>query len=247
MRTVLVEATARPGGNAGAEIGVTVNGATGTNEFNLFSREGGVLAEIMLENEEHNREKSRYVWEGILLDFIAREPNLTLYLSTLIDEAETENGVIASISGSQCFSEKRFVFKSKFYMDDSGDGTLGRYAGADFHIGREASGEYGESIAPSESDDYVLCSTLYYHARDIGRPVKYTPPSFALDIEKSGILKHRVIPTGCFYQWQWYYELGGVDNIKNSAQILADHRALVYGIWNYVKKQRKIQFRKPIC
>ncbi|AEE95926.1 FAD-dependent oxidoreductase [Mahella australiensis] len=61
------------GGNASAEIDVSVDGADGAQEFNLYAREGGILEEIRLENLHRNPQRNRYIWDAVLMDFLLKE------------------------------------------------------------------------------------------------------------------------------------------------------------------------------
>ena len=224
------------GGNASAELFISVCGVMGTQEFNFHMRESALVEEILLENLHRNPNGNRYIWDGVLMDFILKEKNIELFLNTHIDSVKTENGNIICVSGIQQTTEKKFSFYGENFMDATGDGTVGYLAGADFRMGREASSEFGEKIAPAERDDYVLPSTLMFVAHDTGSPVKYTAPHFALDLTKTDILKHRMIPKEYFNISQWFYEIGGdLCQIKDNEEIIKKHRELVYGIWDYIK------------
>ena len=225
------------GGNSGAEAYVSVSGATGTQEFNFYARESGIVEELMLENRRRNQQGNRFMWDTVLLDFVFREKNIELFQNTNVDMAEVnDNKKILYVSGVQSTTEKRFDFYGEMFLDDTGDGALGYLSGAEFKKGREAKQEFGETLAPDKSDHYVLPSTLYFTSHDIGRPVKYTAPDFALDITKTDALKYRVIPKDNFYRSQWYYEVGGeLDQIDDNEEIIQKHRELAYGIWDYIK------------
>ena len=229
------------GGNASAEIRVPIDGASSCSEFNFYSRESGIILEILLENLKINPQQNPYLWDAVLKDFLNKEDNLEVFLDTYVDEVETlDNATIASVSGTQRGSEYRFKFKADFFLDDTGDGTVGYLAGAEYRLGREARNEFGEKIAPEEADEYGISSTLSFKAIDTGKPVSYTPPSFALDITKSDLLLYREIPCENFYESQWYYQVSGkTDQIKNSQGIIKDHMRLVYGIWDYIKNSGK--------
>lgn len=229
------------GGNASAEIGVIVNGATGSQEFNFHARETGIIEEILLENLHRNPQGNRYIWDTVLLDFVRREKNITLFANTNVDKVIVDNSQIKCVSGAQSGTEKRFDFEGRFYLDSTGDGTVGYLAGAEYKMGREAKAEFGERIAPDNQDKYVLPSTLVFCSKDVGRPIKYIAPDFALDIEKSGVLRYREIPENGFNS-KWYYEVGGeYDQIKDNEEIIQKHRELVYGIWDYIKNSGKYQ------
>ena len=120
------------GGNASAEHYITVNGATGTQEFNFFAREDGIIEEILLENLHRNPSGNRYIWDAVLMDFIFAEENIDLYLNTTVYAADTENNRIHSVSALSSLCEEQYVFYADIFVDDTGDGTLGYLAGAEY-------------------------------------------------------------------------------------------------------------------
>lgn len=241
MKTALISNRPYFGGNSSAELMIMIVGASGMQEFNYNARETGVIEELFLEYLYKNPEKNRYIWDGILLDKLQAEENLMLFPNTCIDEVEMgENRCIRSVSGLQTTTEKRFVFRAPLFVDDTGDGTVGYLAGAEYRYGRESAAEFGEKFAPETADDGVLPSTMVFFAHDVGHPVPYTPPKFAKDYTKTDVLEHRVIPPNMFHQFQWFYELdGNLNQMDQYEDILQHHRELVYGVWDYIKNSGK--------
>jgi len=237
LKVALINDRGYLGGNASAEIGVGIAGALGDHEFNFYSREGGIIQEILIENLYKNPSGNRYRWDALLREFIKNEPNIELFLETYIDTVTVNNSKIISVSGSQRGSETRFVFEGDYFIDNTGDGTVGALAGAEYRYGREAKSEFNERIAPDKADECVLPSTLTFYAKDIGRPVKYIPPAFAIKLKRALISKDREIPKDSFYRFEWYYEVGADGNvIYDNPKIIDKHYALVYGIWDYVEE-----------
>lgn len=77
------------GGNASSEVRLWALGATshmGNN--NRWSREGGVIDEILVENTFRNREGNPVLFDMVLIDKVLSEPNITLYLNTCVYDAE---------------------------------------------------------------------------------------------------------------------------------------------------------------
>jgi len=240
LKTAIINNRGYMGGNAGVEAAVSVNGATGTSEFNLFSRETGIVEEILLENLHRNPESNRFIWDAVLNDKLLAEKNLDVFRDCTVCGAEVKEGIIKTIRALSSVCETEYEFASSIFVEDTGDGTLGALAGADFTVGREGRDEYGESIAPEKADRWVLPSTMLFVGRDTGHPVKYTPPDFALDIKKTKLLENRIIPEKNFARSMWYYELGGdLDQVKDYDKITSDHRAFVYGVWDYIKNSGK--------
>ena len=101
------------GGNSSAEVPVTILGATGTQEFNYFARETGVLEELILENMHRNPEGNRYIWDAVLMDTVLAEKNIEIFLNTNVFEAEVQNNRIVSVLGDQSTTGKVFSFSAK--------------------------------------------------------------------------------------------------------------------------------------
>ena len=69
-RVALIHNRGYIGGNASAELHITVDGATDAQEFNFFAREDGIIEEILLENLHRNPAGNRYIWDAVLLDLV---------------------------------------------------------------------------------------------------------------------------------------------------------------------------------
>ena len=241
LKTALISNRPYFGGNASAELMIMIVGASGMQEFNYNARETGIIEELFLEYLHKNPEKNRYIWDGILLDKLQAEENLMIFPNTCIDQVQMGEGSrIASISGLQTTTETRYVFEAPLFVDDTGDGTVGYLAGAEYRYGREAQAEFGEKFAPEVADDGVLPSTMVFFAHDVGHPVPYIPPKFAKDLTKTDVLEHRIIPPNMFHQFLWFYELdGNMNQMDQYEDILQHHRELVYGVWDYIKNSGK--------
>jgi hypothetical protein len=200
-KVALVHERSLLGGNNSSEVRVVASGSTASNSW---SAETGLIHELLLEDRANNHEQFfdqgmiNVVHDLALLDRVRSEQNITLFLNTVVRGVESEaiggdkspkatanglgriDGGVRRINGLhavQLGSEAEFLIKGKQYMDATGDGTIGFLAGADFRYGREARSEFDEPLAPLVSDDTTMGSTINMLARDIGRPVKYTPPS----------------------------------------------------------------------
>lgn len=237
IKVALVSNRGFIGGNSGAEIRCPVDGADGEQQFNFHARETGLIEEIRLENLHCNREGNSYRWDAVLMDFIMKEPNLDLYLNTVIDKVDTDGREIVSVSGVQFTTEKRFCFEASLFEDNTGDGTIAYLSGCEYSIGAGSDSEISERITAKDEKGSVLLSTLTYYAKNLGHPIKYIPPENSFDIKKTDILKYREIPKEMFQRFVWFYEVGGnLDQISDSEEINLEHRRLLYSIWEYIKK-----------
>lgn len=226
------------GGNASSEIRVWVCGATAQGG-QKFAREAGIMGELWLENLYRNPEGNPYYWDQVVLDAVRAEPNITLWLNTDVRELEMsddETPRIVAATGWQLGSETVVRFESEIFVDATGDGLVGFLADAEFRLGREAREEFDEEWAPDAGDDDSLGSTMLLYTKDTGRPVKFVPPSIAIDITKTPIVAHRPLRVDASGCWYWWIEYGGhLDVVHENEAIRDELWGIVYGIWDYIK------------
>ena len=83
LRTILIQDRPVLGGNASSEVRLWALGATshmGNN--NRWSREGGIIDEILVENVYRNKEGNPVLFDMVLMDKVLAEKNITLLLNT---------------------------------------------------------------------------------------------------------------------------------------------------------------------
>jgi hypothetical protein len=236
-KVVLLQDRPVLGGNASSEVRLWILGATshmGNN--NRWAREGGVIDELLVENTFRNPEGNPLILDTIMLEMVVNEPNITLLLNTAVHDLEKSDAdTIKSVRAFCSQNSTAYEITAPVFVDASGDGIVGFLAGAAFRIGAEARSEFGEQFAPEKSHNELLGHTIYFYSKDTGRPVKFTPPSFALrDITK--IPRWRDIKfndTGCRL---WWLEWGGnLDTIHDSEKIKWELWRVAYGVWNHIK------------
>ena len=236
-KVVLVQDRPVLGGNASSEVRLWILGATshmGNN--NRWAREGGVIDELLVENMARNPEGNPLILDTIILEMVVNEPNLTLLLNTAVHGLEkTDADTIKTVRAFCSQNSTSYEITAPIFVDASGDGIVGFMAGAAFRIGAESRAEFGELFAPEKASSELLGHTIYFYSKDTGRPVKFTPPSFALrDITK--IPRWRDIKfndTGCRL---WWLEWGGtLDTIHDSEKIKWELWKVAYGVWNHIK------------
>lgn len=237
VKTVLVQDRPVLGGNASSEVRLWVLGATshmGNN--NRWSREGGILNEILEENLYRNRLGNALIFDTILLEKCREEMNLTLLLNTAAFDIEKSDPDTLSAVHAFCpQNSTRYLLRAPLFCDASGDGLVGFMAGAAFRMGAESKEEFGEGFAPDAEYGQLLGHSMYFSTKDVGVPVKFTAPSWALkDITK--IPRYRQFNTnmqGCNF---WWIEYGGrLDTVHQTEEIKWELWKVVYGVWDYIK------------
>lgn len=230
--TVLVHNRPVLGGNSSSEVRVWMRGATGGG--NLFSEEMGVLGILKMKNLYANQEFNPIFWDEILLDAVLGEPKIQVLLNTHIEKLECRNAEILSVTGVQQSSEIIYTLAADYFIDATGDGTLGDLAGVPYQI--------GSSVYDKEKQQEqirLLSSSILYYVKDTGKPVKFIPPDYAYDIpyidslvNKGGrYISEKQTGSDC-----WWFEFGGLHNtISDAQEIGLELRKLVMGVWNYIK------------
>lgn len=238
QKVVLVQDRPVLGGNASSEVRLWILGATshmGNN--NRWAREGGVIDEILLENVYRNKEGNPLILDTILLEKVSEEPNITLLLNTSVYEIEKHSErEIKAIKAFCSQNSTSYHLQAPLFCDASGDGVMGFLSGASFRMGAEPAEEFDEGFAP-DVEDYgeLLGHSIYFYTKDVGHPVKFKAPSYALKDagELPRIRNFQLQDHGCRL---WWVEYGGrMDTVHQSEQIKWELWKVVYGIFDHIK------------
>lgn len=238
IKVILVQDRPVLGGNASSEVRLWILGATshmGNN--NRWAREGGVIDEILVENLYRNKEGNPLILDTILLEKVHEEKNISLLLNTSVYQIDKrDDRHIEAVRGFCSQNSTEYHLKAPLFCDASGDGVMAFQAGASFRMGAESPDEFGEGFAP-DIEDYgeLLGHSLYFYTKDVGKPVKYVAPSYAMKNvgELPAIRKYTIKDHGCSL---WWVEYGGrLDTIHQSEDIKWTLWSVVYGLWDHVK------------
>ena len=232
-RTALVENRPVLGGMASSEHRMHICGAD-HHMSNPNLRETGILEEILLENKRRNPEMNYPVFDAVLWEKVNFQENLELFLNTHMTEVLCRENSIREIKAEQMTTEKKYCFRAPLFMDATGDGTLGARAGAEYRMGREAEGTYGETLAPTAEDHVTMGNSLMFLAKDMGHPVPFVKPFWANTYteEQLRFRDHEDVTSG-----YWWIELGDEkhNTITDAEEIRDDLLKTVFGVWDHIK------------
>ena len=231
------------GGNASSEVRLWTLGATshmGNN--NRWSREGGIIDEILLENLYRNKEGNTLILDTILYEKVIAETNITLLLNTAVYGSNKSSATrIESVSAFCSQSSTQYKIYGKWFCDASGDGILAFQSGASFRMGAESTREFDEKLALHEENQELLGHSIYFYSKDAGKPVTFVPPAFA-SIDKMSLDRLKRIKRDDVGPRLWWLEYGGnLNTIEESEQIKHELWKVVYGIWDYIKNSGKFE------
>lgn len=239
-QVILVQDRSVLGGNASSEVRMHIVGADNHGaRKDTDARESGIIEEMRLEDAVWNPARCANLWDVMLYEKVLNNSNITLLLNSACHGVikSGEDGIESAIVLRHS-TEDVFLIKAKVFLDCSGDGRLGVEAGAEFHMGREAQSEYGESLAPPVADHYTLGSTILFTAREYDRPMPFRTPSFARKFPTCEDLPHRGHNT-----WEygyWWVEWGGELNIIRDGEKIRDELlAVALGVWDHIKNSGK--------
>lgn len=241
LKVVLVQDRPVLGGNASSEVRLWILGATSSmGNNNRWAREGGVLNEILVENMYRNPDGNAILLDTIILEKVIEESNITLLLNTAAYSViKSSPDKIKKILAFCSQNAIQYILEAPYFCDASGDGIVAFQAGAAFRMGAESKDEFDEKFAPDQEYGELLGHSIYFYSKDMGRPISYTAPSYALkDVSK--IVKSRsfdVAEDGCRL---WWLEYGGrLDTVHDTEEIKWELWKVIYGIWDHVKNSGK--------
>lgn len=228
-RTALLDRFPEPGGNA--YLGVPLNGAASCH-FN--ARETGIVEEVSRTCSSNKISRSE-----CFKRLIQAEPNLTFFPNQVVIAVEMDGPQrITAVKTIGTLRNTVALYQGKIFIDCSGDGCVGYYAGAEYRCGREARHEYNEALAPATADNILMSGVLFreafiYKAIDTGKPVAFTPLPWAYPFLSEAQLS-RSVDQISYGNW-WFEHRGSINEFSQTEQARDDLLRITFGWWNYVK------------
>ena len=217
LRTVLVQDRPVLGGNASAEIRVW---CAGEARYDLVRE---------LRSTFMNREAALEQSDARRMRIVRETPNLEIRLSTRAFGVEKRaDGGIAAVKALDLVHNRAVRFAAPLFVDATGDGWVGFWAGADFRMGREGKAEFGESFAPEAADGDTLGASLMWTSADGNAPVPFEAPwaePFAQGEEA--------------VNGEWNWEYGIHREMIAEGEAIRDRLLLaIYGAFSRAKKRK---------
>jgi len=130
------------------------------------------------------------------------------------------------------------MFSAPVFIDSTGDGWIGFWAGADYRYGRESCEEFGESWekngklwSPEKPDNRVMGSSLLWYATKGEKPEPFPPVPWA-EVVANG---HAAVKG----EWYWEYSANRLNQIEDAEQIRDHLLRAIYGSFANANKQTK--------
>ena len=208
------------GGNNSPEIGIHLGGWGKMGPF--------VTREIAANGNFGPMERQRQ-------HVLDAEKNLAQFAGWHVFAATKDGDRIASVTAVNIYTNRELGFAAPVFIDCTGDGWVGYYAGADFRHGQEARGEHNEPLAPEQAVRKTLGSTLIWNSRPGTNPAPFPGVPWAEAVSR-GV-------SATSGNWTWEY--GHYRDTIWEAEEIRDHllRA-IYGSFATAKRVGKAGLAK---
>ena len=200
IKTLLLHDRPMLGGNGSSEIGITFDGAEVAHPR---AREGGIAEEIRRLRDRV--EGNHCDWTEAMEQLAAAEDCLTVVRNSRVCSAATKKDVISSVTAMDMYTLSKTKYTGKIFIDCTGDGWLGYYAGAKYRFGREAAWQHQEDFAPEKADTQTMSGCIksgnlpfFFDAEE---DVEYHAPDWVPKLPEDDKKFGRVIDVPRMYWW----------------------------------------------
>jgi hypothetical protein len=129
-------------------------------------------------------------------------------------------------------------FKAPVFVDSTGDGWIGFWAGAEYRYGREpvdqhneAWDKYGDFWSPKKADNRIMGASVLWNSKQEAAPSAFPEVPWAMDVAKD--------KTAINGEWYWEYSADHINQIDD-AEAIRDHLlCAIYGSFSNAKRDPK--------
>jgi hypothetical protein len=227
MKVALIHDRPVLGGNASSEIRVHTLGMYGHFERILKMLDTGHYPngspDALLDEEKRHANIERY-------------PNIELFLQYRAYGANMSDSSIASVDARHTVTGEQVRFAAPLFVDCTGDGWIGYWAGAEFMYGRESAQEYGESWeehgelwSPDSADNRVMGASLLWRTCESGSACGFPEVPWAMEVAGNHAARGGT--------WQWEMISDRWHQVDNAEQIRDHMLKAVFGSFYNEKKR----------
>lgn len=226
LRVALIHDRPVLGGNASSEIRVHTLGIYGK-----FSRLLKLIDTEHYPNGHPDAIKDQEKRDANMSSF----PNIDLFLNWRAYDAVSVENKIQYVDARHTATDERIRFTAPLFVDATGDGWIGYWAGADFTYGRESSDTYGEHWekwgelwSPEEADNSVMGSSILFQTRVAEQAVGFPEVPWAAPVAG----EHAAVAG----EWYWEFSRDDLHQIHDAEEIRDHLLRAIYGAYGNAKK-----------
>ena len=214
------------GGNNSSEVRVHLGGRIALEPYPEL---GGIVKELSPEKGGNAQPAGQYEDEKKTA-VVNGEPNITQFMNYRTFAVKKKGNTIQSVTAKHIETGDELVFTAPLFADCTGDGTVGVLAGADFAMGREGRGEFGESTAPDEDDKLTMGSSVQWYSEEEDSFSTFPVFNYGLDFNEDNVQR---VTMG-----EWTWETGmNFDQITDFERIRDYGLLVVYSNWSFLKNE----------
>ena len=215
LKVALIQDRPVLGGNSSSEVRVWINGGIHQPPYPVI---GEIVAEFFTRPEVCPGPAEDY-GDDLKLKVVESEENLDLRLSEHVYKVEMDGPRIKAVTSRNIVSGRETRFSGRWFVDSTGDATVGFLAGADWEMTAEG---------------HLGTSNMWY-LEDTGSPAPFPRCPWALD------LSQRPFPTELDRLGKWFWESGFDQDTVGEAEAIRDHNfRAMFGAWDSLKNVKKL-------
>lgn len=228
LKVALVQDRPLFGGNASEEIRVHTLG--------IFGKSEEIIKTIDTFHYPNGDEKAK-------VDQVKREKALVdsgtdLFPGHIVIGLGKDGDKITSVEAREARSGKIRRFKAPVFIDATGDGWLGFWAGAEFREGRESKNEfdegwdrYGELWSPENPDMRTMGTSVLWNSQQGTQRTIFPAVPWAMPVAKD----HEAIKG----EWFWEYSNNDLNQVHDAEQIRDHVLRAIFGSYSNAKRHPK--------
>tara|TARA_R110000868_G_scaffold1647_4_gene13294 strand:+ start:19249 stop:21045 length:1797 start_codon:yes stop_codon:yes gene_type:complete len=234
LKVALIHDRPLLGGNASSEIRVHTLGVYGNFEriLKMLDTEHYPNGDAKSEIDQKKRDAN-----------VNNYDNIDLFLNYRAYDAVAENNTIEYVDARQTFTGERIRFKAPRFVDSTGDGWIGFWAGADFSYGRESVDtfdedweEHGELWSPKVADNAVMGSSVLWGSKETKSTHAFPEVPWAMSVAKN----HSEVNG----KWKWEFSRNDLNQIEDAEEIRDHMLRAIYGSFYNAKQLPENATRK---
>lgn len=217
------------GGNASSEIRVHTIGIHGQGKELLrkIDTEHYPNGSARAIKDQEKREKALKAATGVMI-----------FRPYRAYDVQMNGNKIVSVDACSTVSGEALRIRSDIFIDCTGDGWIGYWAGGEYRYGRESKNEFGEGYdkygelwSPEKADNRVMGSSLLWNSYKEKTKSCFPEVPWAMDVAK----KHSALKG----EWYWEYSRNDLNAIDDAEEIRDHLLRAIYGSFYNAKKNPK--------
>lgn len=214
------------GGNASEEIRVHTLGIYGKYEriLKMIDTEHYPNGSAEAKKDQEKRDRN-----------MKAQTNIDLYLNWRAYDAYSEQNTIQYVDARQTSSGERIRFEAPLFVDATGDGWIGFWAGAEFSYGRESVYKYGEAWdewgelwSPEEPDNFVMGSSVLWGTEKHEEEQFFPKVPWAEEVANG----HKATAG----EWYWEFSRNDMHQIEDAEEIRDHMLKAIFGSFSNARQ-----------